>query len=66
VSPIDFVPQQQFSGGSFIPTFPDSRFEFKPTEPTKIKKVKELTRQEQDIIDKLNSLCFDQGGCRMI
>lgn len=63
---MDFVPQQQFSTSSFVPTFADSRFEFKPTEPTKLNRVKELTRQEQDIIDKLNSLCFEQGGCRMI
>ena len=37
-----------------------------PTEPAKIFKERELTRHDKEILEKLNSLCFDQGGCRMI
>ena len=54
LGPIEFV------SNNFTPSEP--AFEYQAySKPTS-----ELSRADREIIEKLNVLCFDQGGCRMI
>lgn len=47
---------------SFVPSFSEMAVEFRPSVIAK----KELAKGEQDVLDRLRTLCFDQAGCRML